>query len=139
MERHSMQLRMYIQKAVTLCGQDQYSPSGQARQGIPCSPEMIVLVDCYHSGARLFTNVAYNYSPLCVENICLNRPCIPEGISVSQRRPEHLVARPGIPCKSELISYVVSETETMCGQARHSLDGHASQHSMTSQSSGICV
>ena len=90
MERQSMQPRMYIQKAVTLGGQDQYSLSGQARQGIPCSPEMIVLVDCYHSGARLFTNVAYNYSPLCVEN-------------------------------------------------RHSLGGHASQHSMTSQSSGICV
>ena len=107
MERHSMQPRMYIQNAVTLCGQDQYSQSGQARQGIPCSPEMTVLVHCYHSGARLFTNVAYNYSPLCVENICLNRLCIPEGISVSQRVPEHLVARPGIPCNSELISYVV--------------------------------
>ena len=107
MERHSMQPRMYIQKAVTLCGQDQYSQSGQAKQGIPCSPEMIVLVHCYHSGARLFTNVAYNYSPLCVENICLNRLCIPGGISVSQRVPEHLVSRPGIPCNSELISYVV--------------------------------
>ena len=108
MERQSMQPRMYIQKAVTLCGQDQYSLSGQARRGIPCSPEMIVLVDCYHSGARLFTNVAYyNYSPLCVENICLNRPCIPGRISVSPRGPEHLVPRPGIPCNSELISYVV--------------------------------
>ena len=83
-----MQPRMYIQKAVTLCGQDQYSLSGQARRGIPCSPEMIVLVDFYHSGARLFTNVAYNYSPLSFENICLNRPSIPEGISVSPSGPE---------------------------------------------------
>ena len=52
-----------------MCGKDQYSSSGQARRGISFSLEMIVLVDCYHSGARLFTNVAYNYSPLCVENM----------------------------------------------------------------------
>ena len=58
--------RMYIQKAVTLCGQDKHSLSGQARQHRPCSPEMSVLVDCSYSGARLFTNVAYNYSPVCV-------------------------------------------------------------------------
>ena len=92
MERHSMQPRMYIQKAVNMCGQDQYSLSGQARLGIPCRPEMIVLVDCYHSGARLFTNVAYNYSPLCVENMFEQAMH-----SVSPRGPEHLVARPGIP------------------------------------------
>ena len=93
MERHSMQPRMYIQKAVTLCGQDQYSLSGQARQGIPCSPEMIVLVDCYHSGARLFTNVAYNYSPLCVEQAMHSRRNL---------------------CESE-------RTRTSSGQARHSM------------------
>ena len=102
MERHSMQPRMYNTTNV----KNMHLLSGQARRGISCSPEMIVSVD-YYSGARLFTNVAYNYSALCVENICLNRPCIPEGISVSQRGPEHLVARPGIPCNSELISYVV--------------------------------
>ena len=98
-----MQPRMYIQKAVNLCGQ--YSLSGQARHSM--QPRNDCLVDCYHSGARLFTNVGYNYSPLCVKNICLNRSCIPEGISVSLRGPDHLVARPGVPCNSKLISYVV--------------------------------
>ena len=49
--------------------------------------------------ARLFTNVAYNYSPLCVENICLKRPCIPEGRNL---------------CESE-------RTRTSSGQARHSM------------------
>ena len=60
MTRHSMQPRMYIQKAVTLCGQDQHPLSGQARHSM--QPRN----DCF-GGARLFTNVGYNYSPLCVE------------------------------------------------------------------------